>query len=138
MKSILLSLLLTPALVFAADDGTKPKKPAKGTGKPAQQPAAAFKKMDTSADSIVTLEEFKASPRGQKNPDRAEKAFAKLDKDSDSKLTLEEFKSASPKKQEKPKKADSGDGAAEKKKKNKEEKKTKPVAPAAEEPKKSV
>jgi Ca2+-binding EF-hand superfamily protein len=132
MKSILLTLLLTPALVFAADDEAKPKKPAKGTGKPAQNPAAAYKKMDTSGDGIVTLEEFKASPRGQKNPDRAEKAFAKLDKDSDSKLTLEEFKSASTKKPEKPKKADSGDEAPEKKKEKK------PDAPAAEEPKKSV
>ncbi len=123
MKSILLTLLIAPSLAFAADDA-KPKKPAKGTEKPKANPAAAFKKMDSNSDGVVTLEEFKASPRGQKSPDKAEKAFSKLDKDSDTKLTLEEFKASAPKKPAKGKTE-----APETKK---------PDAPAPEEPKKPV
>jgi len=128
MKSLLLSLLLIPALAVAADD-TKPKKPGKGTDKPKANPAAAFKKMDTSGDGTVSLEEFKASPRGQKNPDKADKAYAKLDKDSDGKLTLEEFKAASVPKPEKPKKKKPAESAPDE---------AKPDAPKTEEPKKSV
>lgn len=103
MKFIILPLLLVPVMALAADDA-KPKKPGKGTEKPKANPAAAFKKMDTNSDGAVSLEEFKASPRGQKSPDKADKAFAKMDKDSDSKLTLEEFKAASVKKPAKPEK----------------------------------
>jgi hypothetical protein len=69
MKSILLSLLLVPALAIAADE--KPKKPAPGKG----------------GDR-----EFKAGPRGKKDPAKAEEAYKKMDKDSDGKLTLDEFK----------------------------------------------
>jgi len=86
MKHILLSLLLVPAIAIAADE-SKPKKSGK---KP--HPGAAFKKIDTNSDGSLSLDELKATPRGQKDPGRAEKVFNKMDKDSDHKLTLEEFK----------------------------------------------
>ena len=101
MKSILLSLLLVPAIAFAADEA-KPKKPGKGTGKTKPNPEAAFKKFDTNTDGALSLDEFKASPRGQKYPDKADKAYSKLDKDSDGKLTLEEFKAGNKPKEPKP------------------------------------
>lgn len=44
----------------------------------------------------MSLEEFKAGPRAQKDPARAEEMFKKMDKDSDGKLTLEEFKTGRP------------------------------------------
>ena len=97
MKSILLSLLLAPAIAFAADEA-KPKKP----GKKPPSPESSFKKMDTNTDGAVSLDEFKASPRGQKQPDKADKAYSKLDKDSDGKLTLEEFKAGTKPKEKKP------------------------------------
>jgi hypothetical protein len=92
MKSLILSLLLVPALAMAADD-TKPKRPAKGTEK-RPDPAEAFKKLDTNSDGNISLEEFKASPMGKKDATKAEEAYKKMDKDSDGKLTVEEFKAA--------------------------------------------
>lgn len=101
MKTILLSLLLVPVLAVSAD-AAQAKKPGKGHKK--ANPAAAFKKLDTSADGALSLDEFKASPHAQKKPDKGQMAFGKLDKDSDGKLTLEEFKAGAhhPKKQGKP------------------------------------
>lgn len=55
-----------------------------------------FKKLDANSDGSVSLEEFKASPRGQKDPAKAEEAFKRMDKDSDGKLTLEEIKAGRP------------------------------------------
>jgi hypothetical protein len=96
MKSLLLSLLLVPALAMAADEA-KPKKPGKG-GDKRPTPEEAFKKLDTNSDGTVSLEEFKAGPRGKKDAAKAEEAFKKMDKDSDGKLTLDEFKARGPKK----------------------------------------
>ena len=97
MKSLLLSLLLAPALVFAADDAN-PAKPGKGGTKPKHDPEAVFKKLDTNADSSLSPDEFKASARAKKTPDKAEEMYKKLDKDSDGKITLEEFKAPPAKK----------------------------------------
>jgi len=91
MKSLLLSLLLAPALALAADDA-KPAKPGKGGNRPKHDPEAVFKKLDTNTDGKLTVEEFKASPRAQKDLTKAEGLYKKLDKDSDGNLTLEEFK----------------------------------------------
>jgi Ca2+-binding EF-hand superfamily protein len=100
MKSILLTLLAVPFLAVAVQaEDAKPAKPAK----PKMDPAAAFKKMDKDANNEVSLEEFKATPRWQKEPEKAEGAFKKKDKDADGKLTLEEF-SAKPEKPNKPNK----------------------------------
>ena len=97
MKSLLLSLLLVPALAVAADDAN-PKKPGKGGNKPKPDPEAVFKKLDTNADSSLSLDEFKASARAKANPDKAEQVYKKLDKDSDGKVSLDEFKAHPPKK----------------------------------------
>lgn len=95
MKSLLLSLILAPALAFAADDA-KPKKPGKGGDKPKAEPEAVFKKLDKDSNASLSLDEFKASPRAQKDPAKAEEMFKKMDKDSDGKVTLEEFKTHPP------------------------------------------
>ncbi len=100
MKSILLSLLLVPALAMAADEA-KPKRPGKGGGAGGDKrpnPEEAFKKLDTNTDGTLSLDEFKASPRGKKDPAKAEEAFKKMDKDSDGKVTLDEFKARGPRK----------------------------------------
>ncbi len=55
-----------------------------------------FKKLDADSNGAISLEEFKAGPRGQRNPERAEAVFKKIDADSDGKVTLEEFKAHRP------------------------------------------
>lgn len=109
MKSILLALLVVPALAFAQAEG-KPGKPGRGPGAgkgPGKgqrpNPEAQFKKLDTNADASVSLDEFKASPQSQKDTTKAEAMFKRLDKDGDGKLTLEEFKTRGPKKPAGPK-----------------------------------
>ena len=59
-------------------------------------PEEAFKKLDTNNDGSVNLDEFKAGPMAQRNPERAEEAFKRMDKNSDGKLSLEEFKTGRP------------------------------------------
>jgi hypothetical protein len=71
--------------------------PEKGDRK-APAPAKVFKKLDANTDGAVSLEEFKASPRARKNPERAAKIFAKIDSDSSGSLSLEEFKAHMPEK----------------------------------------
>lgn len=53
---------------------------------------AAFKKLDTNTDGTLSLDEFKASPEGVKDPEKAQKQFKKLDANTDGTLSLDEFK----------------------------------------------
>src|SRR5262245_16156607 len=63
-----------------------------GGGRERPNPEEAFKKLDTNNDGSISLEEFKAGPMAQRNPDRADAAYKRMDKDNDGKVTLEEFK----------------------------------------------
>ena len=90
------ALAFAGSLAIAEDKppGPPPGGPGGPGGRP--DPEAMFKKLDSNSDGSVSLEEFKASPRGQKDPARAEEGFKKMDKDSDGKLTLDELKSGRP------------------------------------------
>ena len=82
--AIVSTLLLPLSGAFAegdTDQATKPKK----------DPAAAFQKLDTNGDGSVSLDEFKASKRAQKNPEKAEKGFNRKDTDKNGSLSQEEF-----------------------------------------------
>ncbi|MEO8353836.1 MAG: EF-hand domain-containing protein [Chthoniobacteraceae bacterium] len=100
-----MKILITTLSVFAlatafttAQD--KPDRPPGGPGGGGRgqrpNPEAMFKQLDKDNDGSVSLEEFKAGPMGQRNPERAEGAFKGMDKDSDGKLTLDEMKAARP------------------------------------------
>lgn len=96
MKSyihILGALAVATSLTCAQDEGQKPKGP-KGPKRP--NPEEMFKKLDTNSDDSISLDEFKAGPMAQRNPDKAEEVFKKLDKDSSGGLSLEEFKKGRP------------------------------------------
>jgi hypothetical protein len=101
ITSVLAALALGTTLSFAADE-KKPAEPAKGDAPKTEKkegdkkegkrdPAEMFKKLDTNNDGKISLEEWKASPAGQKDPAKAEEAFAKKDKDGDKNLSQEEF-----------------------------------------------
>ena len=87
--STLIAALALGATAFAADE---PKPAAEGEKKPHRTPEEIFATLDTSKNGEISLDEFKASPRGQKDPAKAEARFKKLDGNSDGKVTLEEFK----------------------------------------------
>lgn len=53
---------------------------------------AAFKKLDTNTDGTLSLDEYKASPEGVKDPEKAQRAFKKLDTDTDGTVSLDEYK----------------------------------------------
>ena len=93
--STLIAALALSATAFAADE-PKPAAPAapaaEGEKKPHLSPEDAFKALDKNNDGGISLDEFKASPRGQKDAAKAEEHFKKLDSNSDGKVTLEEFK----------------------------------------------
>ena len=99
MKSLITTL---GALAFAGSlslaEDKPPGPPPGGPGGPGGRPnpEEAFKKLDANNDGSVSLDEFKASPRAQKDAARAEEMFKKMDKDSSSGLSLEEFKSGRP------------------------------------------
>ena len=97
------ALALAGSLAIAEDKPPGPPPGGPGGGGPGgpggrerPNPGEAFKKLDANSDGSVSLEEFKAGPRAQKDPARAEEIFKKMDKDSDGKLTLEEFKAGRP------------------------------------------
>ena len=83
--TILAALAVSVSFATAADAA---KKAAKGAG---ASPEEKFKKFDTNGDGFISLDEFKASPVGQKDPAKAEEIFKKKDKDGDGSLSLEEF-----------------------------------------------
>lgn len=78
-------LAIATTCSFAQDAPKKRERPT---------PEAAFKKLDTNSDGSLSLEEFKASPMGKKNPEKAEAAYKKMDADSKDGVSLEEFKAA--------------------------------------------
>ena len=85
-------LAIAASLSYGEEPAAKPDK------HKAPNPEAIFKKLDANSDGSVSLDEFKASPRGQKDPAKAEAAFKKLDADSNGSLSLDEFKAGGPKK----------------------------------------
>jgi EF-hand domain pair len=84
------AMILATSLSYGEEAPAKPDKPK------APNPEKMFKKLDTDGNGSLSLEEFKASPRGQKNPDKAEEAYKKMDADSKDGVSLEEFKAAAP------------------------------------------
>ncbi|QTN32627.1 EF-hand domain-containing protein [Akkermansiaceae bacterium] len=86
------AMAIATSLTCAQDGPKGPKKP--GKGRP--NPEAIFKKLDADGSGAVSLDEFKAGPRGKENPEKAEEIFKKIDKDGNGELSLEEFKSHRP------------------------------------------
>jgi hypothetical protein len=86
------ALAIATSLSFAQD---KPPGPPKGADKH-PSPEEIFKKIDTDKNGSINLEEFKASPRGQKDAVKAEEIFKKIDADKDGNVTPEEFKAKRP------------------------------------------
>jgi Ca2+-binding EF-hand superfamily protein len=76
---MLSALLLSASFATAADKSDK------------ANPEAIFKKLDSNSDGAVSKEEYLASKKAQKDPDKAGKHFDKLDANKDGKLTKEEM-----------------------------------------------
>jgi Ca2+-binding EF-hand superfamily protein len=91
MKRTFLALVVaTSALLF-------PARAEEGADKRKADPAKAFAKIDANSDGSVTKAEFMASPRGQKDPEKAAKKFTKMDADANGSVTLDEFKASASK-----------------------------------------
>lgn len=82
------AMFLATSLSYGEEAPEKADKPK------APNPEKMFKKLDTDGNGSLSLEEFKASPRGQKDPAKAEAAYKKMDADSKDGVSLEEFKAA--------------------------------------------
>jgi EF-hand domain pair len=101
----------TALVVFATSALLLPARAEEGADKPKADPAKAFAKMDANSDGTVTKEEFMASPKAQKDPEKAAKKFGKMDTDANGSLSLDEFKAGaakSGKNADKPAKDDGG------------------------------
>lgn len=96
--TLLSALALATSLSFGQDQPDGPQKGPRGPGGPGQRPnpEEMFKKLDTNNDGTVSLDEFKASPIGQKDAAKAEELFKKLDANADGGVTLEELKTNRP------------------------------------------
>ena len=97
-------LAIAASLSYGEDAPAKPDKAKR------PNPEAVFKKLDTSADGSLSLDEFKASPRAQKDLAKAEEHFKKMDADSSGGVSFDEFKAAGP-----PKGGDKGGKGGKKK-----------------------
>lgn len=95
-------LAITASLSF----GEKAPKPPGAEGKKRPNPEKVFAKLDADSSGSVSLEEFKASPRAQKSPEKAEEIYKKMDADGANGISLEEFKAHGP--QKGPKKGPNG------------------------------
>jgi len=98
MKSItsILALLAVGTTLALADDTTTPATTTTtpsttAPAKPKGDPAEMFKKLNTTGDGKLTLEQWMAGKRAQKDPDKAKEFFSKRDKGNKGYLTLEEF-----------------------------------------------
>lgn len=94
---VTLSALACAATLSFAEEAKPGEQPGKGGGPGDHKrpdPEQVFKKLDSSADGSLSIEEFKAGPMGKKDPAKAEEIFKKSDADKDGKVTLEEFKKA--------------------------------------------
>lgn len=78
-------LAIATTCTFAEDAPKKRQRPT---------PEVAFKKLDTDSNGSLSLDEFKASPIGKKNPEKAEEIYKKMDADSKDGVSLNEFKAA--------------------------------------------
>jgi hypothetical protein len=99
ITSLLAILALSSTFALAADDATTTPAtttttttttnpaPAKAKG----DPEAMFKKLNTTGDGKLTLEQWLAGKRAQKDPEKAKEFFSKRDKGNKGYLTLEEF-----------------------------------------------
>jgi len=95
MKTTLVSL---GALAFAASAAFAQAPPNESHAGPGRRPSPGqlFKKLDTNGDGVLSLDEFKASPLGQRDAAKAEEIYHKMDVQADGKVTLEEFKAFRP------------------------------------------
>lgn len=101
------------ALVVATSALLLPARAEEGAEKPKADPAKAFAKIDTNSDGSVTKAEFMASPRGQKDPEKAAKKFTKMDADANGSVNLDEFKASAAKKDKKDDKAANDGGSSD-------------------------
>jgi hypothetical protein len=92
MKHIRIALVVVATSAFLL-----PARAEEGADKPKPDPAKAFAKVDANADGTATKEEFMASPRGQKDPEKAAKKFTRMDADANGSVTLDEFKASASK-----------------------------------------
>ena len=106
-SSLALVAIATSALLL-------PVRAEESADKPKADPATAFAKIDANSDGSMTKEEFVASPRGQKDPEKAAKKFTKMDADANGSVSLDEFKASAVKKDKKDDKtANDGGGSDE-------------------------
>lgn len=68
----------------------------KKEGRKQPDPEKLFKKLDSDGNGSISLDEFKASPRGQKDPAKAEEGFKRIDTDGSGGISPEELKSHKP------------------------------------------
>ena len=94
MKSpaIALAVLATSALMV-------PCRAQEAPDKPKRTPEEAFAKLDKNSDGAVSKEEFMASKKAQKDPEKAAKKFGKMDTDANGSVSLDEFKAGAAKKE---------------------------------------
>jgi hypothetical protein len=80
------------AAVLAASSLASAQEPTTGREHPRRSPDKIMGKLDTNHDGKISLEEWKTSPRGQKDASRAEDRFKKLDSNHDGFISLDELK----------------------------------------------